>query len=66
MIGFIKFLVVVAIFGFLAVVLIPNIGNFIGVGKSQTVSTQIKSVQTAATTCLQRTMETCEQLLASR
>ncbi len=53
MIGFIKFLFVVAIFGIIAVVAIPNVVNFIDMAKSQAESIQLDNVQTVATDYLQ-------------
>jgi prepilin-type N-terminal cleavage/methylation domain-containing protein len=43
----IELLVVVAILGVLAAVAIPNVGKFIGRGKSEAASTELHNVQTA-------------------
>lgn len=43
----IELLVVVAILGVLAAVAIPNVGKFIGKGKSEAASTELHNVQTA-------------------
>jgi F0F1-type ATP synthase membrane subunit b/b' len=66
MINFFKFLVFVAILGIFAIMLIPNIGNLIDTSKSKVKSTILNNVETAATTCVHKTIEACGQLLASR
>jgi len=43
----IELLVVVAILGVLAAVAIPNVGKFMGTGKSQAADTELHNVQTA-------------------
>jgi len=43
----IELLVVVAILGVLAAVAIPNVGKFMGTGKSQAAATELHNVQTA-------------------
>ena len=43
----IELLVVVAILGVLAAVAIPNVGKFMGTGKTQAASTELHNVQTA-------------------
>ena len=43
----IEILVVIAILGVLAVVAIPNVGSFMGKGKSQAAETELYNVQTA-------------------
>ena len=65
MIGFIKFLFVVAVFGIIAVVAIPNIGNFIDMAKSRASSIQLDNVQTVAAEYLEDTVTTYQQLLDS-
>ena len=44
----IELLVVVAILGVLAAVAVPNVGKFIGQGKSEAYATELHNVQTAA------------------
>ena len=43
----IELLVVVAILGVLAAVAIPNVGKFMGTGKSQAADTELHNIQTA-------------------
>ena len=43
----IELLVVVAILGVLAAVAIPNVGKFMGTGKTQAASTELHNIQTA-------------------
>ena len=43
----IELLVVIAILGILAAVAVPNVGNFIGQGKSEAAETELHNVQTA-------------------
>ncbi len=43
----IELLVVVAILGILAVVAVPNIGKFIGKGKTESYATELHNIQTA-------------------
>ncbi len=44
----IELLVVVAILGVLAAVAIPNVGKFMGTGKTQAAQTELHNIQTAA------------------
>ncbi|MDO8568965.1 MAG: type II secretion system protein, partial [Dehalococcoidales bacterium] len=44
----IELLVVVAILGVLAAVAVPNVGKFIGKGKSESYETELHNIQTAA------------------
>lgn len=44
----IELLVVVAILGVLAAVAVPNVGNFIGKGKSESYKAELHNIQTAA------------------
>ncbi len=44
----IELLVVVVILGVLAAVAIPNVGKFMGTGKSQAADTELHNIQTAA------------------
>ena len=48
----IELLVVVAILGVLAAVAIPNIGKFIGKGKSEAASTELANILTAVTAAM--------------
>lgn len=48
----IELLVVVAILGVLAAVAIPNLGKFIGTGKSQAAATELADVETAVTAAM--------------
>ncbi len=48
----IELLVVVAILGVLAAVAVPNIGKFIGKGKSEAKSTELSNVLTAVTAAM--------------
>jgi len=43
----IELLVVVAILGALAAVVVPNVGNFIGRGKTESYETELHNIQTA-------------------
>ena len=43
----IELLIVVAILGVLAAIVIPNVGRFIGRGKTEAASTELKSIQSA-------------------
>ena len=43
----IELLVVIAILGILAAVAVPNVGNFIGQGKTEAAETELHNVQTA-------------------
>jgi len=45
----IELLVVVAILGVLAAVVVPNVGKFIGTGKTQSYEVELHNVQTAVT-----------------
>ena len=45
----IELLIVVAILGVLAAVVIPNVGRFMGAGKSESAATELADVQTAVT-----------------
>ena len=66
MINFFKFLVFVAILGIIAILVIPNIGDLIDTGKAKVTSTIRNNVETAATKCVNKTMEACEDLLVFR
>jgi len=62
----IELLVVVAILGVLAAVAVPNVGKFIGKGKTEAAETELHNVQTAVTQMLvikQSTMYILEQRL---
>ena len=48
----IELLVVVAILGVLAAVAVPNVGKFIGKGKTEAAATELHDVQTAVTAML--------------
>ncbi|MDO8716321.1 MAG: prepilin-type N-terminal cleavage/methylation domain-containing protein [Dehalococcoidales bacterium] len=43
----IELLIVVAILGVLAAIVIPNVGRFIGRGKTEAAATELKSIQSA-------------------
>ena len=45
----IELLIVVAILGVLAAVVIPNVGRFIGRGKTEAAATELSSIQSAVT-----------------
>jgi type IV pilus assembly protein PilA len=48
----IELLIVVAILGVLAAVVIPNVGRFIGRGKTEAAATELSSIQSAVTSMM--------------
>jgi len=48
----IELLIVVAILGVLAAVVIPNVGRFIGRGKSESAATELSAIQSALTSMM--------------
>ncbi|MBI2854850.1 MAG: prepilin-type N-terminal cleavage/methylation domain-containing protein [Chloroflexi bacterium] len=62
----VEMLVVVAILGVLAAVAIPNVGKFIGKGKTEAYATELHDIQTAVTAMLsESTTATLVQPLAN-
>jgi len=45
----VELLVVVAILGILAAIVVPNVASFIGTGKTQAMQTELRSIQVAVT-----------------
>jgi type IV pilus assembly protein PilA len=48
----IELLIVVAILGVLAAIVIPNVGRFIGRGKSEAAATELSNIQSAVTSMM--------------
>jgi type IV pilus assembly protein PilA len=48
----IELLIVVAILGVLAAIVIPNVGRFIGRGKTEAAATELSSIQSAVTSMM--------------
>jgi len=65
MMGLIKFLFVVAIFGIIAILVVPNVINFVDEAKSKAASIHLDNVQTVASEYIEDAVSTYQQLLDS-